>query len=67
MKVRKNFEAVFLAAAVLATFATYASARVPAHTIAAPVVAKAVTVQPGMQVVVIKGQRLSAAEKAKSV
>ena len=67
MKVRKNIEAVFLAAAVLATFATYASARVPAQTIATPVVAKAVTVQPGMQVVVIKGQRLSAAEKAKSV
>ncbi len=65
MKVRKNIEAVFLAAAVLATFATYASARVPAQTFAAPTVAKAVTVQPGMQVVVIKGQRMSAAEKAK--
>jgi hypothetical protein len=67
MKVRKNIEAVFLAAAVLATFATYASARVPAQTIAAPTAVKAVAVEQGMQVVVIKGHRLSAAEKAKSV
>jgi hypothetical protein len=66
MKVRKNIEAVFLAAAVLATFATYASADVPTQRSAAPVVAKAVVAeQQPMQVVVIKGQRLSAAEKAK--
>jgi hypothetical protein len=66
MKVPKNLEAVFLTAAVLATFATYASADVPVQRIAAPVAVKAVAVeQPQMQVVVIKGQRLSAAEKAK--
>jgi hypothetical protein len=66
MKVRKNLEAVFLAAAALATFATYASTDVPSQRIAAPVAAKAVVAeQPQMQVVVIKAKRLSAAEKAK--
>jgi hypothetical protein len=66
MKVPKNLEAVFVTAAVLATFATYASADVPVQRIAAPVAVKAVAAeQPQMQVVVIKGQRLSAAEKAK--
>jgi hypothetical protein len=67
MKVRKNIEAVFLAAAVLATFVTYASADVPSQRIAAPVAAKAVVSEQPMQVVVIKGQRLSAAEKAKLI
>jgi chorismate synthase len=67
MKVRKNIEAVFLVAAVLATFATYASAHVTTQRIAAPAVAKAVVAEPGMQVVVVKGHRLSAAEKAKQV
>jgi predicted cation transporter len=66
MKVRKNFEAIFLVAAVLATLATYASARVPTQRVAAPAAVKAVAAadQQQMQVVVIKGKRLSAAEKA---
>lgn len=61
MKVRKNIEAVFIAAAVLATFATYATANDSAVYTATPVVAVATS---NMQVVVIKGHRLSAAEKA---
>jgi hypothetical protein len=66
MKVRKNLEAVFLVAAVVATFATYASADAPVQRVVAPVAVKAVaTEQPAMQVVVIKGKRLSAEEKAK--
>jgi hypothetical protein len=64
MKVRKNLEAVFLATAVLATFATYAMADAPAKFAAAPVAARAVAANSPMQVVVIKGHRLSAAEKA---
>ena len=64
MKVRKNLEAVFLAAAVLANFATYAAAKPPA----APVTktTQAVTVAPdaSMHVVVVKAKRLTAAQKA---
>ncbi|MDB5907137.1 MAG: hypothetical protein JWP34_1251 [Massilia sp.] len=67
MKVRKNMEAIFLTAAVLATFATYASAKVTTQRTAAPVAVKAVAAEPQMQVVVIKGKRLSAAEKAKLI
>ena len=62
MKVRKNLEAVFLAAAVLATFATYATADESAIYTAAPIAAATTT---NMQVVVIKGHRLTAAEKAR--
>jgi hypothetical protein len=64
MKVRKNLEAVFLAAAVLATFATYAIADEPVRFAAAPAAASAVAADSTMQVVVIKGHRLTAAEKA---
>jgi len=63
MKVRKNLEAVFLAAAFVTTFAAYATAQVPAARAAAPVVAS-VAADSKMQVVVIKAKRLSAAEKA---
>lgn len=65
MKRIRNLEAVFLAAAVLATFASYASAHVPlqANKPAATAIVKAAAA-PAMQVVVIKGQRLSAAQKA---
>ena len=66
MKTPKNFEALFLVAAVTATFATFAMAE-PVHYAAAPVTATAVTQTASMQVVVIKGHRLSAAEKAKSI
>jgi hypothetical protein len=64
MKVLKNLEAVFVATAVLATFATYAIADEPARFVAAPVAASAVAADSTMQVVVIKGHRLTAAEKA---
>ena len=66
MKAIKNFEAVFLVAAATATFATYAVAEVPHRLIAkTPVLAvKAGDTAAAMQVVVIKGQRLSAAQKA---
>jgi hypothetical protein len=64
MKTIKNFEALFLVAAATATFATYATAAMPVRAAAAPAIVKAVEVAPQMQVVVIKGHRLSAAEKA---
>ena len=64
MKTIKNFEALFLVAAATATFATYAAAAMPVRAVAAPAIVKAVEVAPQMQVVVIKGDRLSAAEKA---
>ncbi|MDB5963497.1 MAG: hypothetical protein JWP59_4791 [Massilia sp.] len=60
MKRIKNLEALFLAAAAMATFATYATAEVPA----AATTVQAVSSTPAMQVVVIKGQRLTAAQKA---
>lgn len=66
MKTIKNFEALFLIAAATATFATYATAALPARSapVSAPAIVKSVEVAPQMQVVVIKGHRLSAAEKA---
>jgi len=64
MKTPKNFEALFLVAAATATFATYAVADVPVRTASAPAIVKAVEVAAPMQVVVIKGQRLTAAQKA---
>jgi hypothetical protein len=63
MKIRKNLEAVFLAAAVLATFASYATAKERVYG-AAPSAAVSAAADSKMQVVVIKGHRLSAAEKA---
>ncbi len=65
MKVMKNFEAAFVAAAAVAIFASYASAHETAHVVPAPVAAVAISADAPMQVVVIKGQRLSAAQKAK--
>ncbi|MGB9110838.1 MAG: hypothetical protein WCC39_19285 [Telluria sp.] len=67
MKLRKNLEAVFLVAAVLTNFASYAvaSAQAPAvvrFTPAAVVASPAVDQK--MPVVVVKAHRLSAAEKA---
>jgi len=68
MKVRKNLEAVFLAASVMATFAAYATAEVPVAFRAQPAVvaqaAQGANAGANMQVVVIKGERMSAAEKA---
>ena len=64
MKVRKNLEAVFLAASVMATFAAYATAQVPARFGARPAAVVQASQDANMQVVVIKGERMSAAEKA---
>jgi hypothetical protein len=67
MKLRKNLEAVFLVAAVVTNFASYAvaSAEAPAVVRSAPA---AVMVNPAvnqkMPVVVVKAHRLTAAEKA---
>jgi hypothetical protein len=71
MKLLKNLEATFLVAAVVTNFASYAvaSAQAPEALRAAPaaaVVGQAVKaeVNPKVPVVVVKAQRLSAAEKA---
>ncbi|TFW35666.1 hypothetical protein [Massilia horti] len=64
MKIRKNLEAVFLAAALVGTFASYATAKVPAMRAAKAAAVNSVALQADMPVVVIKGQRLTAAEKA---
>ena len=71
MKLLKNLEATFLVAAVVTNFASYAvaSAQAPQAMRAAPVaavVSQAVKaeVNPKVPVVVVKAQRLSAAEKA---
>jgi hypothetical protein len=67
MKLRKNLEAVFLVAAVVTNFASYAvaSAQAPevVRSAAAAVVANPAANQK-MPVVVVKAHRLSAAEKA---
>ncbi|NHZ93463.1 hypothetical protein F2P45_31340 [Massilia sp. CCM 8733] len=63
MKVRKNLEAVFLAASVMVTFAAYATADVPVRAHAAPASAAALA-DSNMTVVVVSAKRLSAAEKA---
>lgn len=65
MNIRKNFEAVFIAAAALGLVASYATAKVPAVEVARAASAIETTTAPKMQVVVVKGQRLSAAEKAR--
>jgi hypothetical protein len=61
MNVLKNMEAIFVVAAVLATATTFATASVPAMSHQATVSASA---DSKMQVVTIKGKRLTAAEKA---
>lgn len=63
MNVLKNFEAVFLAATVMTTFAAYATAEVPAAHAPAKVQAFAAA-DAGMQVVVVKAKRMTALEKA---
>lgn len=63
MKIRKNFEAFFLAAVALALSATYAGAKVPAlHAKASQSVAAEFDGK--VHTVVVKAERLSAAEKA---
>ena len=63
MKLRKNLEAVFLVAAVVTNFASYAvaSAQAPEAVRAAPAAA---VIDQKVPVVVVKAHRLSAAEKA---
>lgn len=63
MNVRKNAEAIFLALAVGATWAAYATAETP---VVRAVAAKpaAVVVDNNMHVVVVKAKRLTAEEKA---
>ena len=62
MNIAKNMEAIFVAAIVVASATTFATAAAPAPRAAAPaaVVAKADT----MQVVTVTAKRLTAAEKA---
>jgi hypothetical protein len=72
MNIRKNAEAIFLAAAIVGTLVSYATAAEPVHApvrfmptaVAAPAALKTVASDSTMQVVVIKGHRLSAAQKA---
>jgi hypothetical protein len=62
MKVRKNIEGVFLAVAVMTTWAAYATAEVPV--VQAPAKVQSVATDANMQVVVVKAKRLTALEKA---
>jgi hypothetical protein len=62
MNVLKNMEAIFVVAAALATVTTFATASVPAAVTEKATVTAAADSK--MQVVTIKGKRLSAAEKA---
>ncbi len=64
MKVRKNVEAVFLAAVVFVTCATYATAHVPTARQAAKATATATVADTKVAVVVVKAKRMSAEEKA---
>ena len=63
MNLRKNFEGVFIAAAVVATFASLATAQSPkARVNEAPVIIAAADAS--MPTVVVTAKRLTAAEKA---
>jgi hypothetical protein len=64
MKVRKNLEAVFLAAAIVAVPASYAAEKVPMFRAAKAVAAAPVAIDANIPVVVVTAHRLSAAEKA---
>jgi len=64
MNIAKNMEVIFLTAAVLLGASAYATAAAEASAALQPAV-QAAAVKAPMHVVVIKGQRLSAAEKAK--
>ena len=64
MKVRKNLEAVFLAAAVFGTFVSGATAQTPAITVITSAAQAAPEAIDGkVQVVEVKARRLTAAEK----
>jgi hypothetical protein len=65
MNIRKNFEGLFLVAAAVGVFASYASAETLVAPAAQIVVAKAAQPAVKMPVVYVVGKRLSAAEKAR--
>lgn len=71
MNVRKNFEGLFLVAAAVGIFASYASAETFPEALEmslaskAPVAAAAVAVAPAIPTVIVIGKRLTAAEKAR--
>lgn len=64
MNIRKDFEALFLAAAVTGLVASWATSEQPVITPVSEVKSGSAAIDSSMQVVVIKGKRLSAAEKA---
>lgn len=67
MNIIKNMEAVFVAAAFLATVATYSTASTPVIEVAAasaPQAAHIAAADSKMQVITVSAKRLSAAEKA---
>lgn len=63
MKAPKNVEGIFVAAAILSTFAAYATAEVPVVQVAASTYATAAH-DNKVQVVEVKAKRLTALEKA---
>ncbi|SHH05239.1 hypothetical protein [Massilia sp. CF038] len=65
MNIRKEFEAVFIAAVVVTSFAAYATAKVPNVQIAQA--SPAAVADGKMSVVVVKGKRLTAAQKAAAI
>jgi len=66
MKIRKNFEGLFLVAAAVGVFASYASAEtVVAQAPHIASVSKAAATAPAIPTVMVVGHRLTAAEKAR--
>jgi hypothetical protein len=70
MKIRKNFEGLFLVAAAVGIFASYASAETVVAQAPAPAphiatVSKAAVAAPAIPTVMVVGHRLTAAEKAR--
>jgi hypothetical protein len=64
MNIAKHMEAIFVAAAVLATASAFATANEPAIQVAARAPVLAAQADSKMPVVVVSAKRLSAAEKA---
>lgn len=64
MKVRKNLEGVFVAAAVIATFASYATAQIPQTRAASQPQVVVAMADASIPTVVVTAKRLTAAEKA---
>lgn len=64
MKAPKNFEGIFVVAALFSSVAVYATAHVPVVTAAAPTAYPSVASHTAMPIVEVTAKRLSAAEKA---